>query len=355
MLHYVEVHKVDPEYHWLEVICEDAQNQEPTVTRLVVGDAREMTHTFIKKYRAKQGKQVSVPENQWGLLEEFFEEVCMAQVFLQRGTASSDVLDLLPTTVIHFKSPEKTTFRKSRAVRIKMFLNEAFALLQQRDFQAALQRLEWVHHLDPADELAFELKVVCLRSWKKMAECVPVFEAWIGAHPDRVEPRLGLSEMWLYLEQNQRAKDSFHAILEKAPNHCMALVGLAQAKLKMGEDPSRELRKAWMLDQDFTREMVENHFDFRGMNPRDLEDRTLSEIAKTYQIPLTRVLDRARKGVLPMHPPESDGLFRFSTKELDRYYEVLKILGLEISGATKTIEAVKQPEAYQPGLFDTPE
>ncbi|CAM2067612.1 hypothetical protein SCOR_19675 [Sulfidibacter corallicola] len=357
MLTYIEVQKVGDGYEWIEIKGADADHPDPIVIRLVMGDPQEMMTSFAKRYAAKRERKIPIPDKQLQMIEEFFEEACMSKVIAEKGTATTDQLDLLPTTVIHFQYPERTSFRKSRAARIRLFLDEALGALGRRQFDVALARLGWVHLLDPKNELAFELKVVCLRSWKKMAECVRVLEAYVAAHPDKVEPRLGLSEMWLYLEQNQRARESFEALLAMEPNHTMALIGLAQARAKLGEDPSTELRRAWVLDMDYTRDMVEEHFDFREVNPKALVPRTLGDIAKQYHIPLKRMLERARKGVLPMHAPEDEeGLFRFSEVELDRYYHILKTLGLEISSLNLDKSGgsagKSQAEAIQPSLFD---
>ena len=351
---YLEVHKTGPQFEWLELICEDNQNEGSDVIRTIVGEAPETVATFVRRYQTKRENQFEVPAAQLRVLEEFFEEVHMAKVMAEKGTVSPDLVDLLPTTVIHFKYPEKTSFRKSRAARVKMFLDEAFGLLQRKSFQACLHRLDWVHQLDPANDLAFELKVVCLRSWKKMAECIQVFEKWIQTHPDQLEPKIGISEMWLYLDQNARAKEGFEEILEQNPRHIMALVGLAQAKIKLGEDPLNDLRKAWIQNTEYVTEMVEQHMDFRSAHPDDLRPRTLEDISKSFQIPLARLISRAQNGVLPMHPPKDNGLFRFSEKDLNGYYRILKTLGLEISAAQPQKEGDRSPVASQPSLFEDP-
>lgn len=352
MLRSVEVHKIDPNYDWLEVKASDHENDQATTIRLVIGDSKEMVQGFLERYKAKQPSAVEIPNSQVIPLEEFFEEACMASVMFGKQTEKSDLVDLLPTTVIHFEYPELTSFRKSRAARVKLFLDQAFSLFQNHEFEAALARLNWVHLLDAGNEMAFELKIACLRNYKKMAECVRVFEEWIDAHPDRIEPRLGISEMWLFLEQNQRAKEAFESVLELAANHPMALIGLAQAKLKLGEDHMADLRKAFMVDQNYTKSMVEKHLDFRSHYPQDLEPMSLQDISKHYNVSLKRVTERAKNGVLPSHPPETPGgLLRFSRQDLDRFDETLRSLGLEISTATFAKNA--QSEAtQQPGLFD---
>ncbi|CAM2007752.1 tetratricopeptide repeat protein [Acanthopleuribacter pedis] len=353
MLTIIETHKVDPAFEWLEVRAADEAHEDGEIVRLVVDDAQAMVSRFVKRYVAKRDAALKIPDKQVQLLEEFFEEACMAKAVSAKGLDSTDLPDLLPTTVIHFKYPERTTFRKSRAARVKLFLDQALSHISRRDFAAALGRLDWVHHLDPDNELAFELKIVALRSWRKAAECVAVFEAYVAAHPDKVEPRLGLSEIWLYLDNSKRARETLERILEQEPNHPMALVGLAQARCKLGEDPTPELRRAWLVDMDYTREMVEEHFDFRETKPENLAPRTLQSIAKHYHIPLKRILKRAKSGVLPMHPPtDESGLFQFTESELDRYYNILKTLGLEIPSTSFAKPKKEAVEAEQPSLFD---
>jgi len=352
MLEFIEVHKIDPSFDWLEVKAADSENEQPTTIRLVIGDAKEMVEGFVKRYKAKQPLDVDIPNNQIRPIEEFFEEACMAGVMVKKQTASPDLVELLPTTVIHFVYPELTSFRKSRAARVKLFLDQAFSLFQQRHFSEALARLDWVHLLESDNEMAFELKVACLRNSRKMAECVRVFEAWIEVIPRQIDPRLGLSEMWLYLEQNQRAKEAFLQILELSPNHPMALVGLAQSKLKLGEDPISDLRKAFLVDQEYTKTMVERHFDFRGHYPNDLKPMSLADIAKAYNVSLKRVIERAKSGVLPSHPPATPGgLLRFSKRDLDLFDETLRCLGLEITTAS-VAKPKKDTSTIQPGLFD---
>jgi len=351
MFAYLEVQKHDPRFEWIEISSLAENDEAPFSVRLVVGEAHEMVANFIQRFMARREGSFPVPEAQRNTIEELFEEACMARVLLKSGGDSPDLIDLFPTSVLYFKYPEKTSFRKSRAARIKMFLDEGYSLLQAHEFEAAMKRLDWVHHLDVSNVMAYELKLVCLRSWKKMAECIPVFENWIEAHPDDLAPRFGIGEMWLYLEQYVRARERFEEILQIHENDCMALIGLAQAKLKLGENPIDELRKAWLKDSEYTVNMVEHHFDFRGRGSSDLRPLSLEEIAKTYQIPLKRILERACNGVFPMAPPDESGLLRFSKNDMDRYYEVLKLLGLEID-KNKFGPVVNNTQDLQPGLFD---
>ena len=88
------------------------------------------------------------------------------------------------------------------------------------------------------------------------------------------------------------------------------------------------------MDGELSRHMVEHHLDFRSAVSSKLEPMTLTSIAERYHIPLKRVLARARYGVLPAHPPQDDeGLLRFNRDDLDRHYQVLTKLGLEIKVA----------------------
>ncbi len=350
MFERVEVHKIDTDLDWIEVSATDKEHDAPAVIRLVVNDGKQMAHVFLQRYMTKRERPFTVADSHTRQLEEFFEEGCMAKVFAKQPTGSNDLVALLPTNTLDFIHPERASFRKSRAARVRMFLEDSERFLQRRRFEKTLHRLGWVHSLDPNNEEAFELKIICLRSWKKMAECVPVFETWIAAHPKRLEPRLGLSEMWLYLEQNQRAKDAFQELLAISPNHALGLIGLAQAKTKLGEDGANELRKAWVLDPALTIDAVEGAFDFRRLAADDLEPRSLADIARHFRIPLKRVMARARKGVLPMHPPAGDGLMRFSDKDLCCHDRILRMLGLEIGGEP----AAAGVEAQTP-LFNTDE
>ena len=182
-----------------------------------------------------------------------------------------------------------------------------------------------------------------------MVNCISVFESWIRTHPNQIEPQLGLGEMWLFLNQNQRAKEVFRRILMNFKGNYMALIGLCQAKIKLGEDSVPELRKAWLLDNRLTKAFVETHFDFRSVDSGELEAMSLKEVAETYRIPLSRILERARNGTLPAYPPGEDGLLRFSRKDLDLYDHVLRKLGFELSPKLKKQDL--EPEAIQPSLF----
>jgi len=352
MFTFLEVHKIDVDLDWIEFAAADEDHPDPAVIRLVIDEGRRMVHAFEQRYMAKREHPFEPPDGQMRQLEDFFEEARMAKAFYHSGSGSLDLVELLPTNTLYFDQPERTSFRKSRAGRVRMFLDEAQSALQRREFDRTMHRLGWALLLDPDNEEAFELKIICLRSWKKMAECIPVFEAWIAAHPQRIEPRLGLSEMWLYLEQNQRAKDAFQDLLEVAPNEPLAMIGLAQAKTKLGEDPCNELRKAWVLDSSLTIEMVEKVFDFRRLAPDDLEPRSLIDISEQLHIPLQRVIARARTGALPLHPPAAGSdLMRASPKDLDRHYHALRILGLEIapSGQGPGSAAATQSDLFKMG------
>ena len=332
MLTCLETHKVDPDFRWLELVAEDSANQGSEIVRVVVNDHHRMYHAFLERYFAKREHKFEVPSSQAVLIEDFFQEACMARLMVQNKSGSPDINELLPTTVICFTDPERTSFRKTRVARVRLFLDEAAAALRTRDFAKAMHRLGWAHDLEPENEEAFELKIVCLRNWDKLPETIPVFEAWRDAHPEEVAPRLGLGEMWLHLDQNQRAHDTFEALLAVVPHQAHALMGLAQAKVKLGEDPLPELRKAYVVDALLTRDMIEHDFDFRGKHPEDLEAMSLKQISEEYQIPLPRVLARARDGVLPVHAPEEDGLLCFKRRELDLHYRILLALALEIAG-----------------------
>ena len=353
MLNYLEIHKVDPRYGWIEVSAQVSGDEQPMVLRQPVGeDPREMAVNFLQRVKAGRETPLEIPHSQVHALEELFEEACMAQVMKKAGGSSTDLLELFPTNIIHFTHSEKSSFRKSRPVRIKMFMDSGYQRLRRRDFEGAMHRLDQVHLLDPKNSMAFELKVVCLRSWKKTEKCVQVFENWIEAHSDDLAPRLGLGEMWLHLEQYVRASKTFMDILVRKPGDCMGLIGLAQARLKLGEDPTNDLRKASLVDRDYVIEMVEHHFDFRIRNPEDLTPRSLEAIGKAYRIPLKRVQERAVNGVLPaFSPDEETGLLRFSEADLDRHYAILKMLGLEIDSKVLAQEA-REDEPVQPGLFE---
>lgn len=330
MFEYLEVAQLDAEFSWLDLNAADETHPEPAIVRIAMDrDHQKMATSFVSTYMTKRESSFELPDSQKHMIEEFCAEAVMAQVVWLGGNDSPDLLELLPTTVIHFKEPQKTSFRKSRAARIAQFTAEAVEARENRDFQRAMQRLDWVHLMDPSNEEAFEWKVICLRNWKKPVESVPVYEAWIAAQPESITAQLGLSELRLYLGQNEEARNAFASILAQNKNLILALLGYAQAKARLGEDPIPELRQAWVREPQFTVAIIENHFDFRLPNPPELEERTLKEVAALYQIPLRRVLDRARRGVLPMHPMEKD-LLRFSKTELDRYYAVLKCVGLEI-------------------------
>lgn len=355
MLHFVEVNKIDEKFAWLELKVADAYNGGIETVRLVIDDARDMVGDFLKRYQAKREIQINVPDAQQKVLREFFEEALMAKVMREKNSTRQDFIDLLPTTVLNFRYPERTTFRKSRAARVNTYLEEAFSSLQQRHFDEALQRLAWVHDLSPNNRTAFELQVVCLRNQKKYPECVQILEKWAASEPNEEDPLVGLTEMWLYLGQAQKAREAAEKILETAPGNIMAMVGIIQAKLKLGEDVQADLRKAWVLNNHYMKEMLENRFDFRFKQPRgEARSRTLEDIAKTYNIPLKRILERARRGVLPMHAPGEDGLFRFVDEELDRYVGILHMLGLELEREKHTPkqESETDPVVMQPGLFD---
>lgn len=349
MFESIEVHKLDPKFSWIEWIAWDSVNDGSEVIRLVLDeDPSKMAHNFATRYMAKRDQVFTVPDSQMRLIKDLCEEAAMAATVYKNQGESPDLVDLLPTTILNFRYVERTTFRKSRAARISMFCEDAMDALGERNFERVVQRLNWVHHLDPKHEFAFQMKVVALRNWRKMAECIPVLEAWVRTYPQDTEPRLGLGEMWLFLGQNQKAHDVFEDMLRLEANQPMALIGQAQAKARMGEDPSAIIRKSWMLDRDYTVAMIEGRFDFRMPAPDDLEAATIKDVSRRYQIPLKRTLARAAAGTLPMHAPEEEGgLLRFSKQELDRHYNVLRALGLELVPIKK-----EEPQPVQPGLFD---
>ncbi|MCB1051950.1 MAG: hypothetical protein H6510_06225 [Acidobacteria bacterium] len=329
MLEYLEIHRIDPDLEWIEVEAADEMNTKAIVVHLLVKDATEMATTFAKRYQSKQEIEFRLTDAVLSQCTLFFQEIHLAKVLKQKGENKPDNDSLIQTLSLHFKFPERTSYRKSKAGRIKLFHDEAFHLIQSKKFDKALKRLDWIHLLEPDNELAFELKVVVLRSTKRVTECVSVFEQWLAHYPDQWEPRLGLSELWLYLDQNQRAKDAFSALLKHQPNQVLALIGLAQAKARLGEDFLPDLLKASVIDGALVKEMVEHRFDFRRVAPKDLQPVTLAELADLYQIPLKRFIGRAQRGVVPLHL-QADGLLQYSKPEMDAYYATLKRLGLEI-------------------------
>lgn len=353
MIDYIEVSRVDPNCEWLEVVASDRVNRVPTNIHLVINDAKDMVYLFQRRYLAKQPEQFTFSPKIIAGLEEFFQDANHVKIMSQTDHVSDELMRLLQTNRLDFGSPERSSFRKSKPIRVRLFLDLAYDMIDIRDFAQATKWLDWVHLLEPGHELAFELKIVCLRSWKRVSECVEVFKRWISAHPEKPEPRLGLGELWLYLDQNKRAQEVFELLLNLQPNHAMALIGLAQAKARLGEDFVPILMKAAVVEPRYTRSMVEHHFDFRHLHPGDLAPMTLEDVAARYDIPVKRLVDRASAGVLPFHAPSQDGLLRFSKIELDQYYEVLKRLGLEISsenlgkgGAASQHEAAQQLDLF---------
>jgi hypothetical protein len=329
MLDYLEMQRVGPGVDWVEVEACDSVNERPCLIHLPVRDAQEMAAAFAKRYQSKQEIEFRLSDGALSHCASFFHECLLAHALVNNGSATGETLPLLETSTLNFRHPEKTSLRQSRTGRIKLFLDDAFASIKARQFAKALKRLDWVHLLDESNELAFELKVVALRSTRNMAECIRVFEQWTLAHPQAWEPCLGLGEAWLYLDQNQKAREVFSKLVASAPQLPHALIGLAQAKARLGEEFLPELLKASMLDGALVKETVEHRFDFRMAAARDLVPMTLIALGNTFQIPLKRLLGRAQRGVVPLHL-EGSGLASVSALEMQRYYQVLLKLGLEL-------------------------
>lgn len=226
-----------------------------------------------------------------------------------------------------------------------MLLDESVQLMHKHQYDQSLKRLSWVHLLDPKNEMAFELRIVCLRSAKRISECVGVLERWIEAYPNLIEPRLGLGEVWLYLDQDAKARACFSELLAMDGRNCMALLGLAQAKARLGEDYLADLSKAFLIDSAYTKEIAEHVFDFRSKKPERLEPMTLVQVAERYGIPIKRLLGRAQRGVLPFH--RGSDLLHFSPTELDRYYQTLRKLGLEIRSQPIAIRSQEQLDLFE--------
>ena len=337
MLARIEVHKVGPDFRWIELAVSDTLAEGAEIVRLGVNDQHQMVRTLLERYLAKRDLDFALPPGQRTLLEEFFQEVSMAKLMAENQSGSPDLHELLPSTVIDFINPDRTSFRKGKELRVDMFLAEAAAALAEGTYDLGLQRLDWVQDLVPGHRDAFALRWSILRTWQKYPECIPVLESWRDAFPEDSEPRLKLGEMWLFLEQYQRARDTFAALLERIPNHLFGLLGLAQAQLRLGEDAMVTLRKASVKGGQITREMIERDFDFRLKNHGSLTPLSLMDIAEHYQIPLQRVMNRALAGVLPAHPPQSqDGLPGYDRSDLDRHYQILLMLRLEVAPSDMT-------------------
>jgi tetratricopeptide (TPR) repeat protein len=201
--------------------------------------------------------------------------------------------------------------------------------------------------------MAYEMKMVILRSRQRYGECVTLVEQWIDCCPEREEAYLGLGELWLFLDQNQKALEIFSQLLTFSHHNCMAQIGLAQAQVRLGQDFVSTLMKASVWDSRYTKEMVEHSFDFRTTRPDDLVPMTLEAVAEHFMIPLKRIMGRALRGVLPFHRKSGSDLLLFSEAELRNYYKVLKSLGLEMATRDVSSEPLpREPEAFQPSLFD---
>lgn len=352
MIESLEVHNTEPRFDWVEILVRLEGQAEAMIVRLVVGDsAAVMTKNLLDRIKGRIGDHFALPESRRRAIDDLLEEAVMAHAMVRKEGSDAELAKLFPTNVVHFNRAEKTTFRKSGAVRIRMFLTEARQMLKQRNFDGCLQRLSLVHHLDPGNANAFQFEILCLRSARRTERCIQVFEEWNEAHPDDPVPRLGLGEMWLYLDQYARAKDVFESFIKDFGNDATALIGLAQSAAKLGLDPSNALRKASMIDREMVVEMVEHRFDFRARNPDDLMPMTLEQVAQEVQIPLKRVVERAQRGTLPLFPPEEPGdLPRVSRMDLERWYGALKLLGLEIDGAS--VYRGNTEDLVQGQLFD---
>lgn len=356
MLSYIEVARLDEELEWLEVEAGDSFNDHPCVIRLKIGEATDMAAQFQERYRTKQSIDIAIPEGQVRTLEDFFQEAHHVKVLSRQDAHQPDLQSMLATACYHFKFPERSSFRKSRAARLRMFADEAYQALRNHRTDVAIRRLEWMHILDPGNILAFELKVVCMRSSDRLSACIEVFEAWIDQHPDDLAPRLGLGELWLVLDQNQKARRCFEEILQMDRDHVMALAGLAQAHARLGEDYLSPLIKASLCDSRYTKAMVENYLDFRSTKPRDLEPMTLRAVGERTGMPFKRLMARAHRGVLPFHVSKDTSLLMFSGTELKAYMTLLTRLGLELNAPGSSAAPTKETESSQQlPLFDSRE
>lgn len=353
MFSYIEVENLDPDLRWVELLCEDDFNETPTRLRLVIGDVSEMVVDFRRRYQSKHQVQVNFSSMVIGQLNTFFQDLVHAKSFKQNGQPSDELMKVARTNVVNFKNSLKTTLKKSLSARVNMFLEEACDLVDLRDYDKALRRLDWVHLIHPLNEMAFEMKMVLLRVQEKYGECVAVLESWIEAYPQRVEPFLGLGELWLFLDQNQKALDAFEKLLAFSPKNSMGLIGKAQAQLKLGRDFMAPLMKASIYNPHYTNEMVEHSFDFRTSRPDDLVPMSLEALAQHFKIPHKRIIGRALRGVLPFHVIKNSDLLLFSEKEMKAYYLVLKKLGLEMTTEDLSDDPLPgEPEAVQLNLFE---
>ncbi len=347
MLEYIDMVAVDPDYDWVEVEAKDELNEQSCLVHLVIQDAHDMAYTFVQRYQAKQSISFNFSDSLVSALREFFQEARLAQVMFIGQKPLDDLAVMLRTQTLCFAAPERSTLRKSKLARVRLYVDEAFQLMQKHLFDQALKRITWIHLLDPKNAMAFELRIACLRSAKQISDCVSAFEGWIKAYPDQIEPYLGLGEVWLYLDQDAKAKEVFTYLLKLDPKNSMALLGLAQAKARLGEEYMMELSKSFLVDSAYTKEVVEHIFDFRAKHPGRLSAKTLVEVAEHYGIPLKRLMGRAQRGVLPFHRQDGKGLLHFSETELERYYQSLRQLGLEIRSQPLPVVKDKQLDLFE--------
>ncbi|PIE01316.1 MAG: hypothetical protein CSA81_12085 [Acidobacteria bacterium] len=353
MFSYIEVEKTDPQFQWVELLCEDIFNNQQTKLRLLITDVDDMVINFRKRYQGKHQVQVNFTTKVLGSLSAFFQDFVHAKMNLEQGKDADEITKVACTNRLNFTSPENSTLKKSLATRVNMFLDEAFFLMEKNELQASYRRLEWVHLIDPLNEMAFELKMVILRMQEKFGECVSLLESWIEHYPKREEPYIGLGEMWLYRNQNQKALDVFSKLLEISPKSCLAQIGIAQAEVKLGRDYIPSLMKAFILNPQYTKDMVEFSFDFRRPRPGDLVAMSLESVANHFKIPVKRMIGRALHGVLPFHRRTQSDLLLFSESELNEYYKVLKTLGIEMNTADLSNQPLpKDAEPVQMSLFD---
>ena len=353
MFSYIEVEKIDPGFQWVELLCEDQLNEEPTRLRLVISDLEQMVADFRRRYQSKHQVQVNFNSQVLGQLNTFFLDFVQVKGYLTQGKDAEELKKVAQTNVINFQDPSKTTLKKSLPARSHLFLEEACRLADLKKFHLAFCRLEWMHLINPMDEMAFEMKMVILRSQGKYGECVSVLEKWIECYPQRVEAYLGLGELWLFLDQNLNALEIFEKLLSFSTKNCMAQIGLAQAQLKLGKEFISALMKASVWDPKYTKEMIEHSFDFRTPRPRDLLPMTLEALSAHFQIPVKRLIGRALRGVLPFHRSPEYELLLFSEKEMQNYYKVLKKLGLEMNTSDLSKEPLpREADAVQLSLFE---
>ncbi|HJU84527.1 MAG TPA: hypothetical protein VJ600_09975 [Holophagaceae bacterium] len=208
------------------------------------------------------------------------------------------------TQVMHPSEPGRSTLNHPVAQQVEILREWSLRLDQDGESIRAAEFLERLLLLAPRDRGALARLTSFFREQRMAEEVATLAGRWLGVDHGSQEARLRLGEALLALDRLSEARSTFEAILKIEPLDLKGHLGMAQALARLGGDPFPHLDAAMELDQEGTRSVLRETFDYRLHQP-PAGERTyeLEHLPSMLGLSSAEILELVDRGSLPATGP----------------------------------------------------